>query len=340
MSVVLLVLAVVAAVTGPVAAEDPFAQVATSSMIFLSFPQGPRNFAMGRTGVADDESPSNVFYNPANIAFFDRVYWSANYLDWPSNIYFFDIGVFGGHAFELSGDRTLYVASAVRYIRMDINADIERTIFLPEGTTREFDATDWAAPLCVAVGLSTNRIDVGVGSTVTFAFSELADETVDATGINVGGIARTRFTPWDGAELCITGGVSAINLGNGPTSDGRPSDLPLEYRAGIGVRLAGYNEAPRGPAALWRVNGNIENVDTDTGEDISAGLEFGVLDTAFLRVGHIGDELSLSGDYWGVGISARIGSVALFADYARSSTPILFTDEEPQCFALSGSYRY
>ncbi len=86
-----------AAATGPAAATEPFAKVSLG-MASLAIPQGSRNFAMGQTGVADDASPANVFYNPANIAFYDRVYWNANYVDWPFDLYLFDAGVFGGYA--------------------------------------------------------------------------------------------------------------------------------------------------------------------------------------------------------------------------------------------------
>ena len=309
-------------------------------MDFLSFPQGSRNYAMGRTGVADDASPSSVFYNPANIAFFDRVYWNANYLDWPLDIDLFDIGVFGGHAFRLSGDRAVYVATAVRYSRMDVDFDSWSTIFLPEGVNDDFEFTDSAIPISIAAGFSTRHVEIGVGSTVKFVSSEVGDVTFDATGIDVGATARTKVNAWDNAELSIALGASAINLGDGPTYGGHEIKLPLEYHVGIGVGLAGYSGESRGAAALWRVNGNVEDVDTDSGEDIAFGVEFGVLDTAFLRVGHRGEELSMDGDYWGFGLSARIGAFVISADYARSSTLIYYSDEQPQSFGLSGSYRY
>jgi hypothetical protein len=324
----------------PAAAAEPFAHVPSYSMTFLSLPQGPRNFAMGWTGVADDASPSNVFYNPANIAFYDRAYWNANYLDWPFELYFFDIGVFGGHAFELSGDHTLYVSAAVRYFRMDVDVDSERTIFLPDGVGKEFDPAEWAVPLSVAAGFSTRHVDIGIGSTVKFATSEFGDETFHATGLDVGAIARTRVTPWDNAELSLTLGASAINLGNGPTYGSLKSDFPLEYHVGLGVGLAGYSGDSRGAAALWRVNGNVENIDTDFGEDFAFGVEFGVLDMAFLRVGRRGEELSMDGDYWGFGLSARIESFVLSADYAQTSSTGYFWDQKPHCFGLSGTYRY
>jgi len=324
----------------PAAAAEPFAHVPSYSMTFLSVPQGPRNFAMGWTGVADDASPSNVFYNPANIAFYDRAYWNANYLDWPFELYFFDIGVFGGHAFELSGDHTLYVSAAVRYFRMDVEVESGRTIIFPNGTYEQFDAAEWAVPLSIAAGFSTRHVDIGIGSTVKFATSEFGNETFDATGVDLGAIARTSITPWDKAELFLALGASAINLGNGPTYNSLETDLPLEYRVGIGIGLAGYREDSPGSVALWRVSGNIENVDTDSGEDFAAGVEFGVLDMAFLRVGHRGEELSMDGDYWGFGLSARIESFVLSADYARSSSSVFHSDDEPQCFGLSGTYRY
>lgn len=215
-SIFILALPGLTAGAGKCPAADPVAHVAYPVMTFLSFPQGPRNIAMGQTGVPDDASPSNVFCNPANIALFDRVYWNADFLDWPIDINFFDIGVFGGHAFHRTRDRALYVASAVRYVRMDFDAAEGRTIFLPEGEAGEFDAAGWAVPLSLAVGYTTRGIDVG----------------------------------------------------------------------------------------------------------------------------HRGDEPPFPGDYWGVGLSASIGPVVLFADYARSSTSLPFTDETPQCFGFSGSYRY
>jgi hypothetical protein len=334
-----LVLAAIAAAV-PASATEPFARVYSDVMPFLSIPQGPRNFAMGWTGVADDASPANVYYNPANIAFYDRLYWNANYLDWPYELYFFDVGVFGGHASELSGDRTLYIAAAVRYFRMDSDAPWMRTIFLPDGTGKEFDIADWAVPITIAAGYSTRHLDIGVGSTVKLAYSRVGGETFDATGVDLGAIARTKVTPWDNAELSLALGASAINLGDGPTLDSYETDLPLEYRVGLGVGLAGYGGDSRGGAAIWRVSGNIENIDTKSKEDYAAGVEFGVLDTAFLRVGHRGDDLSMPGDYWGFGLSARIGAFVISFDYARSSEAFFYSDDKPQSFGLSGSYRY
>jgi hypothetical protein len=327
-----------AAVPPPTSAA-PFAKV-QSSLGFLSIPQGPRNFAMGYTGVADDASPANVFYNPANIAFYDRVYWNADYVDWPLELYLFDVGVFGGHAFALSGDHELYVAAAARYFRLSSTDDWQRTVYLPDGSDIEFEIADWAVPLSVAAGFTTRYVDFGVGSTVTFVNSKSLDETCSATGLDLGAVARARINPWKSADLSLALGASAVNMGDGPTYNGGESDLPLTYRVGLGIGLAGYKGDSRETAALWRVNGNLDYVDVDSRADFAGGAEFGVLDTVFLRVGHRGDELSANGGYWGFGFSTRIGAVSLSADYAQASSWGFMTDENPQSFGLSGSYRY
>jgi hypothetical protein len=234
----------------------------------------------------------------------------------------------------------MFVAAAARYFRMNADNDWERTIFLPDGSSKEFELADWAIPLSLAAGLSTRHVDIGIGSTVKFAYNTFGDETLDATAVDLGAIARKKITPWEDAELSLALGASAINMGSGPAYNGRESDLPYEYRVGIGIGLAGYRENAPGPVALWRVNLNVEFVDTESNGDFSGGVEFGVLDTAFLRVGQRGDELSLEGGYWGFGLSTRFGAFAVSADYAQTSSSGAFWDEKPHCFGLSGSYRY
>ncbi len=104
--------------------------------------------------------------------------------------------------------------------------------------------------------------------------------------------------------------------------------------------LAGYREDSPGSGALWRVNLNVEFVDSESKSDFAGGVEFGVLDTAFLRVGHRGDEISAVGGYWGLGFATRFGAFDVSADYAQTSSAGYFWDEKPHSFGLSGSYRY
>ena len=332
-----LVLFALAVAAGPAVATDPFERVGTHPLPILEHPQGPRNFAMGWTGAADASTPINVFYNPANIAFLDRFHWNASFLDGTSDIDFFDFGVFGGREFPLSDGRSWYLAGSVRYSREDFEWEVSSP-FLPDLGTIEYDA--WALPLSIAAGLSIPHLDIGVGTTVKFAASESGDRELDATAYDIGALARTKIEPSESIDLDIAGGVSVVNLGE-VTGGNFDYDLTDEYHWGVGVGLSGYRgDAPR-TAALWRLNGNLDFIDSDYDEDFAYGVEIGVFDTAFLRAGHRGDELMNPGDYWGLGLAHRIKSVALSADFAQSPETISLTDDNrAECYSVSGSFEF
>ncbi|UCG52707.1 MAG: PorV/PorQ family protein [Candidatus Latescibacterota bacterium] len=271
-------------------ATEPFAKVGTYSLQFLKIPTSTRNLALGQAGVADDIDPANQYYNPAVLLTFEQAGLDLNIIDWPADILLTNVAVNAGTVVS-SDEISWRLAGSLLYTGLHMDPQKERTVFLPEGTGREFDAGDSQVTLAVAGGLKAGMIDMGLGIAAKYIVSSLAEDKIHTWAFDIGTFGKATFEHDSGIRFIPSAGLSVLSLGRKFEYDGRKTSLPRQIRLGGGFRV----EAPpiaqtedligyRAPIASVSLIGDII-AHADSYEALGGGVEFGVIDIAFLRVG-------------------------------------------------------
>ena len=134
-------LALIAFLPTQAGATEPFAKVGTYALQFLKIPVSARATGMGSAFTAIANDASATYWNPAGLVDMTRTQVSLNHTWWPA-----DIGLsYATAAFNLPFVPGTFGVSA-RALTLDPQK--ERTVFLPEGTGRTFDAA-----VCMHSGL-------------------------------------------------------------------------------------------------------------------------------------------------------------------------------------------
>jgi hypothetical protein len=103
----------------------------------LHHPYGVRSYGMGRTGVADDRDPTNLFYNPANLASVRGVHatWMYEELlpEATTDMWFMTGGISGAYQIELQNARKIEFGLDLRYNKLDYGTIIPTNAMGEEG---------------------------------------------------------------------------------------------------------------------------------------------------------------------------------------------------------------
>lgn len=243
-------------------ATEPFAKVGTYSLQFLKIGPSSRATGMGGafTALADDASAT--YWNPAGMVdvtntaiMLEHTFWPADMaLDYASIVFTMPFlpGTWGASARALSMD-----------------PQKERTIFLPGGTGREFDAGDMSFGLSYAQ-FFTDKFSAG--ATVHFIHSGLAEKSVNTYAIDFGLIYRIGFR---GMRL----GMMIQSLGGKVDYDSRDSKIPTTFK--VGLSMAAYR---RGAHSLNGV-GEFSHPSDNT-ETVNLGGEYAFNQFFYLRGGY------------------------------------------------------
>ena len=165
----LVVIALVALIPAQSMATEPFAKVGTYALQFLKIPVSARGVAMGNAFTALSDDATATYWNPAGMVDVTRTSISLNHTWWPA-----DISLdFASAVFTLPFVPGQWGVSA-RSLSMD--PQVERTIFLPDGTGQSFDAGDMSFGLSYAK-FFTDKFSSG--ATIHFIHSGLADKSVN-----------------------------------------------------------------------------------------------------------------------------------------------------------------
>ncbi len=299
----------------------PQAKVGTSVTGFLELSPSVRSNGMGTVGVmlTDHES---AYYNPAALGFLDNKYASVSFYPRKARLVeFMDSSSIEYNSTVLTArlpDRvwsnSLPVGIGIAYQHLSYvdGPYIERTYDgIP--TERTFFWKDYADCFSVGIGYS-GVVDVGVGVT----YKDLSEEVVDYKGsgdaFDFGLLFRAPLNGLflsqphgDGYRLrsSLLLGMSVSNYGSSFKFMGGDYVLPKTGRFGCGMELVYGSERMRWLSLLpaYEMEVLFPGDDQRTGK---FGMEAGLADALFLRVGTVNAQEGLVGfDTYGIGVSSR-----------------------------------
>jgi hypothetical protein len=243
-------------------ATKPFEKVGTYAAQFLKIGVSARATAMGNAFTAVANDASAAYWNPAGIVDVPRTQVGLSHTLWPA-----DINLdYASAVFHTTFFPGTFAVSA-RSLSMD--PMIERTVYRPEGTGREFDAGDMAFGVSYSK-FFTDRFSSGV--TLNFLHLGLADKSVNTTAIDFGLIYRMGI---QGVRL----GMMIQSLGSEVNFDSRSSKMPTVFK--VGLSMKGYE------AGAHRVllSGEFGHP-SDNKEHTNLGMEYSFNQFGFLRAGY------------------------------------------------------
>ena len=266
-------------------ATEPFAKVGTFALPFLKIGPSARAAGMGGAFTALANDASAVYWNPAGIVELTNTALSLERTVWPA-----DVSLdFAAVVFSVPFTPGTWGVSARA---LSIDPQTERTIFLPNGTGREFDAGDMSFGVSYAQ-FFTDKFSAG--GTVHFIHSGLAEKSVNTYAVDFGLIYRIGVR---GMRL----GMMIQSLGGKVNYDSRDSKLPTLFK--IGLSVAAYQ---RGVHSLNTV-GEFSHPSDNT-ERVNVGGEYSFNQFFYLRGGY-------NVDYDAAGAAAGFG---LRIDTAQTS---------------------
>jgi len=300
-------------------ATEPFAKVGTYAAQWLVFPRGVRNIGMGATGVSDVSGLSTGYFNPACMAWSDATTLLGSYEDMYASLSISEFMLTSPIPFRADSTAgAWHFGGSFGYARLGMDPQTERTIFLPEGTGRTFDASDWLLSAAGATSWTHGAFSIGAGGAAKFLRQNLANNSADGWSFDVGTIAAFPIDLGDGALVRPRAGYAVLNLDNGISFDGRTSYVATENRTGFGFDL----ETPHVMLAKRSVPAvgfslDYEHIDRDgsSAPDYSAGFEISVLSVAHVRYGVIDNDFTT----FGLGTGWDYGHVLFRLDYAHTA---------------------
>jgi hypothetical protein len=203
---------------------------------------------------------------------------------------------------------------------------VERTIFLPGGTVRTFDADEWMLTALAATSWTRGGATLAMGATGKYLYSKLGAGSSDVLAIDWGTLVAWNFDLGDGASVRPRAGFAMLNLDTGGSYDGREYSLANETRTGLGFDLSTPDIAAwskRVPAARFALDYDFIDTETNSTRDHGAGFEFSIIDFMHLRYGIIADDYTT----YGVGLGWDWGHILFRADYAHQTPNDSFLKE-------------
>jgi len=256
------VLALIAFLPTHADATEPFAKVGTYALQFLKIPVSARATGMGSafTAIADDATAT--YWNPAGLVDLTRTQISLNNTWWPADINL----AYAAAAFNLPFVPGTFGVSA-RSLTLD--PQIERTVFLPDGTGETFDAGDMAFGVSYAK-FFTDKFSSG--ATVNFIHSGLAEKSLNTFSVDFGLVYRIGL--W-GMRL----GMMIQSLGSKVDYDDRASKMPTVFK--VGVAATPYQAGVNSFQGVFEFSHPSDNQET-----MNIGGEYGFNQFFFARAGY------------------------------------------------------
>jgi hypothetical protein len=243
-------------------ASEPFAKVGTFAFSFLKIPPSARAAGMGSafTSLANDATAT--YWNPAGMVEITRTAVRLEHTFWPA-----DVSLdYATAVFSLPFVPGAWGLSA-RALSMDPQK--ERTIFLPDGTGREFDAGDMSFGLSYAQYFTDK---FSAGGTVHFIHSGLAEKSVNTYAVDFGLIYRIGFS---GMRL----GMMIQSLGGKVNYDDREAKMPTVFKVGLAV--SAYKRGAHQMDAVGEFAHPSDNT-----ENMNVGAEYSFNQFFYLRGGY------------------------------------------------------
>lgn len=243
-------------------ATEPFAKVGTFALQFLKIGPSARATGMGGAFTALANDATATYWNPAGMVEITKTAVRLEHVFWPA-----DVSLdYATAVFTLPFVPGSWGVSA-RALSMDPQK--ERTIFLPEGTGREFDAGDMSFGLSYAQYFTDK---FSAGGTVHFIHSGLAEKSVNTYAVDFGLIYRIGFR---GMRL----GMMIQSLGGKVNYDARDSKMPTLFKVSLAV--AAYQRGAHSMDAVGEFSHPSDNT-----EHINLGGEYSFNQFFYLRGGY------------------------------------------------------
>ena len=267
-------------------------------------------------GAADGTVAANLYYNPANLISLGGFEIAGETQNWFGEVDFYNFG--GASRFRVGdGAKKIHIGVGLWYARQE-NVDVT---VMSQGDGSTLETTDSYLNLALALGVRTERFEIGMGGAVKPVWIEFAsvDEKVTAWAFDVGFKFGGLLVEKNGHAFTGSAGSSILNAGQDAKGDKAFSELPTEIRAGVAVcyktpviNTRGQNQVPA--LALFL---NAEIVDRSLQREIQAdtgslnppfasliGAEACLINVFNLRIGWLDDGIAghvLSGTY-GIGL--------------------------------------
>jgi hypothetical protein len=255
-------LALVAFLPAQSLATEPFAKVGTYALPFLKIGVSARATGMGGAFSALANDATATYWNPAGLVDITRTTVSVNHTWWPADLEL----DYAAAAFTLPFVPGTFGVSA-RGLTMD--PQIERTVFLPEGTGETFDAGDMSFGLSYAK-FFTDKFSSG--GTVHFIHSGLAEKSVNVFAVDFGLVYRIGL--W-GMRL----GMVIQSLGAKVDYDDRESKMPTVFK--VAMAATPYQQGVNSLQSVFEFTHPSDNQ-----ERINVGGEYSFNQFFYLRGGY------------------------------------------------------
>jgi hypothetical protein len=285
-------LAIILILTATAAQAQIFEKVGTFGAQFLKIGPSARAIGMGGGFIAVADDASSTYWNPGGLVDVPRTALHMDHLEWPADIKL----DFVSYAF-----RTPYLPGILGLTARALTMDpqVERTIYLPDGTGREFDAGDMSFGLTYAQ-FFTERFSTGF--TIHFIHMGLADKSVNTTAFDFGLVYRIGIR---GMRL----GMVVQNAGGEVDYDSQPAKMPIMFKVGLSAEA--FDLGPHHMTSVVEFSHPPDNK-----ERANLGVEYSFNRFLYLRSGYNAgyDAAGVTGGF-GVEINTSEQS-KLLVDYA------------------------
>ncbi len=289
----------------------------TSVLTFLNIGVSASAVGMGESVVALEQNAASMYYNPGIIAQLGPMEMTASHVRWPADIYydFFAVSkkVYQRHYLGVT-------AGILHMAPMQ-----ETTEYLPHGTGKYFVFQNTVIGLVYGVKM-TDRFSFGI--TGKLVSENLAGNIMQVALLDMGtfywtGFKSLRFS----ASLSHFGGQAkpdgtyekrTLNPDTGEESiietEFEPFSPPTVFRVGVAMNV--FETKVQTITATIQLNHPVDNA-----ENISAGIEYSVIDMIFLRGGfNLNESDEFEKKYsFGVGLNIPLGLFNLTVDYAYTN---------------------
>jgi hypothetical protein len=311
-------------------ATEPFASGPVWGATFLSYPVGVRNIGMGASGTADVNSLSTGYFNPASVAFAKATTILGSYENQFLDTGLYDTRITSPIPFHSdSTTSTWHLAGSIGYTVLDIPAQTERTIFLPEGTGRTIDENDWMLSALGAASWSHGVMSFAAGGTTKMIQSAFSGPTI--WSFDVGILAAFPITMNNGGRFRPRLGYSALNLDTGASDGSREVFVQTEKRGGFGFDLetppvAVFEQSV--PSARFSFDYDLIDRQGDSTTKYAVGFELAIVNMVSFRYGLIDDNYKT----YGAGVGWDYGRALFRLDYAHTdrsenNTPLFLSGQ-------------
>lgn len=296
----------------------------TTAAPFLKIGVDARSNAMGQAMVSLASDPSGLFWNPATIAYTEKVQAVVSHYDYVADLYV----EYDAIAIPLGGVGVLGLS--VTYLGMP---DIERTtVALPNGTGEKVSANSLAVGATWANAL-TDRFAIGgsikyIRETLWHSYASTIAGDVGLTYTTLNdrfrlGMSISHFGPdmqMSGRDMRIQHDINPGHNGNNPSIIGFLSaekfPLPVLFRVGVSSDLTSFITDSK--AVRWVVAADAVHPNDDY-EHVNLGSEVVISDMVALRAGYnrMFDPDEEGGLGLGIGFSYDLMGVGMRLDYAN-----------------------